>query len=132
MDGIPEALTIGAHIITSPLSPALLAGLFIANYPEALCSSQGMKAQGFSIKKILMMWSSIMLITGILAGIGSVIFANVPDNLVSLVGAMAAGAMLTVISETMLPEAYAKGGSIVGMSTVLGFLSIIVINTWGH
>ncbi|MGK7881896.1 MAG: cyclic nucleotide-binding domain-containing protein [Crocosphaera sp.] len=132
MDGIPEALTIGAHIITSPLSPALLAGLFISNYPEALCSSQGMKAQGFSIKKILMMWSSIMLITGILAGIGSVIFANVPDNLVSLVGAMAAGAMLTVISETMLPEAYAKGGSIVGMSTVLGFLSIIVINTWGH
>ncbi len=73
-----------------------------------------------------------MVITGILAAIGSVIFANVPDNLVSLIGSMAAGAMLTVISETMLPEAYAKGGSIVGMSTVLGFLSIIVINTWGH
>ncbi len=128
MDGIPEALTIGAHIITAPLSPALLAGLFIANYPEALSSSQGMKEQGFSVQKILMMWSSIMLITGILAGVGSVLFANVPDNLVSLVGSMAAGAMLTVISETMLPEAYAKGGSIVGMSTVLGFLSIIVIN----
>nr|MDJ0509528.1 cyclic nucleotide-binding domain-containing protein [Crocosphaera sp.] len=128
MDGIPEALTIGAHIITAPLSPALLAGLFIANYPEALSSSQGMKEQGFSVQKILIMWSSIMLITGILAGVGTVLFANVPDNLVSLVGSMAAGAMLTVISETMLPEAYAKGGSIVGMSTVLGFLSIIVIN----
>lgn len=63
---------------------------------------------------------------------GTILFANVPENWVSLVGAMAAGAMLTVISETMLPEAYAKGGSIVGMSTVLGFLSIIVINTWGH
>ena len=72
-----------------------------------------------------------MLITGILAGLGSILFANVPDNFVSLVGAMAAGAMLTVISETMLPEAYAKGGSIVGMSTILGFLSIIVINSWG-
>lgn len=73
-----------------------------------------------------------MLITGILASVGTILFANVPENWVSLVGAMAAGAMLTVISETMLPEAYAKGGSIVGMSTVLGFLSIIVINTWGH
>ena len=132
MDGIPEALTIGAHIISEPLSPALLAGLFISNYPEALSSSHGMKAQGFSIKKILMMWSSIMLTTGMLAAIGSVIFANVPDNLVSLVGAMAAGGMLTLISETMLPEAYAKGGSIVGISTVLGFLSIIVIHTWGN
>ena len=45
---------------------------------------------------------------------------------------MAAGGMLTLISETMLPEAYAKGGSIVGISTVLGFLSIIVIHTWGN
>ncbi|MGK7962013.1 cyclic nucleotide-binding domain-containing protein [Crocosphaera sp.] len=132
MDGIPEALTIGAHIITAPLSPALLAGLFISNYPEALSSSHGMREQGFSVAKILLMWSSIMLITGVLAGVGSVVFANVPDNWVSLVGSMAAGAMLTVISETMLPEAYAKGGSIVGMSTVLGFLSIIVINSWGN
>ena len=132
MDGIPEALTIGAHIITAPLSPSLLAGLFIANYPEALSSSQGMKEQGFPVKKILIMWGSIMLITGILAAVGTILFANVPENWVSLVGAMAAGAMLTVISETMLPEAYAKGGSIVGMSTVLGFLSIIVINSWGH
>lgn len=128
MDGIPEALTIGAHLVTAPLSPSLLAGLFIANYPEALSSSRGMKEQGFSIPKILIMWSSIMLITGILAAIGSLLFTNVPDNLVSLVGAMATGAMLTVISETMLPEAYAKGGTIVGMSTLLGFLSIIVIN----
>ncbi|ACB54528.1 unknown [Crocosphaera subtropica ATCC 51142] len=132
MDGIPEALTIGAHIITAPLSPSLLAGLFISNYPEAFSSSHGMKEQGFSVRKILIMWSSIMLITGILASVGTILFANVPENWVSLVGAMAAGAMLTVISETMLPEAYAKGGSIVGMSTVLGFLSIIVINTWGH
>ena len=73
-----------------------------------------------------------MLITGILAAVGNVVFTNVPDNWVSLVGAMAAGAMLTVISETMLPEAYAKGGSIVGISTVLGFLSIIIINSWHH
>ncbi len=132
MDGIPEALTIGAHLITAPLSPTLLAGLFIANYPEALSSSHGMKEQGFSVRKILIMWSSIMLITGVLAAVGNVVFANVPNNWVSLVGAMAAGAMLTVISETMLPEAYAKGGSIVGISTVLGFLSIIIINSWHH
>lgn len=130
MDGIPEALTIGAHLVAAPLSPSLLAGLFIANYPEALSSSQGMKQQGFSIPEILVMWSSIMLITGILAALGSILFANVPEEVVSFLGAMAAGAMLTVISETMLPEAYAKGGVIVGMSTLLGFLSIIVIKSW--
>lgn len=131
MDGIPEALTIGAHIVSQPISISLLTGLFISNYPEALSSSNGMKQQGFSNAKILIMWSSIMLITGILASLGSILFADAPESLVSFLGSMAAGAMLTVISETMLPEAYAKGGSVVGMSTLFGFLVIIVINSVG-
>ncbi|MDJ0573600.1 MAG: cyclic nucleotide-binding domain-containing protein [Xenococcaceae cyanobacterium MO_234.B1] len=129
MDGIPEALTIGAHIVSAPISPSLLAGLFISNYPEAFSSSAGMKHQGFSIPRILLMWTSIMLITGILAAVGSVAFAEVPESIVSLLESIAAGAMLTVISETMLPEAYAKGGSIVGISTLLGFLVIILIKS---
>ena len=129
MDGIPEALTIGAHLATQPLSNSLLAGLFIANYPEALSSSKGMKEQGFSIPKILVMWTSIMLLTGILSAVGSVVFADVPESVISLLESIAAGAMLTVIAETMLPEAYAKGGSIVGLSTLLGFLAIIVIKS---
>ena len=131
MDGIPEALTIGAHLVTSPISPSLMTGLMLSNYPEALSSSEGMKQQGFSIPRILVMWTSLMLITGILAAFGSLLFADVSDSVISLLESMAAGAMLTVISETMLPEAYAKGGSIVGLSTLLGFLAIIVIKSFG-
>jgi zinc transporter ZupT len=127
MDAIPEALTIGAHLAIAPISPTLIAGLFIANYPEALSSSDGMKKQGFSLIKILVMWTSIMLITGILSAIGSIIFAGASPSIISLLEAIAAGAILTVIAETMLPEAYAKGGSIVGLSTILGFLVIILI-----
>ncbi len=88
-----------------------------------------MKEQGFSIPKILVMWTSIMLLTGILSAVGSVVFADVPESVISLLESIAAGAMLTVIAETMLPEAYAKGGSIVGLSTLLGFLAIIVIKS---
>lgn len=131
MDGIPEALTIGAHMVTNPLSPSLLAGLLLSNYPEALSSSEGMKQQGFPIPRILGMWTSIMLITGVLAAIGSQVFADVSESIISLLESLAAGAMLTVISETMLPEAYAKGGAIVGLSTLLGFLAIIIIKSWG-
>ncbi len=130
LDGIPEALTIGAHLATHPISNSLLAGLFIANYPEALSSSKGMKEQGFTIPKILVMWTSIMVITGILSAIGSLLFADVPESVISLLESMAAGAMLTVITETMLPEAYAKGGSIVGLSTLLGFLAIVAIKNF--
>ncbi|MDJ0681443.1 MAG: cyclic nucleotide-binding domain-containing protein [Xenococcaceae cyanobacterium MO_167.B52] len=131
MDGIPEALTIGAHMVTQPLSLSLLIGLLLSNYPEALSSSQGMKQQGFPIPRILGMWTSIMLLTGILAAIGSQLFVDVSPSMISLLESLAAGAMLTVISETMLPEAYAKGGSIVGLSTLLGFLAIIIIKSLG-
>ncbi len=129
MDGIPEALTIGAHIVTNPISPSLMAGLMLSNYPEALSSSEGMKQQGFSIPRILGMWTSLMLVTGILSAFGSLLFSDAPESVISLLESMAAGAMLTVISETMLPEAYAKGGSIVGLSTLLGFLAIIIIKS---
>jgi zinc transporter ZupT len=88
-----------------------------------------MKEQGFSIPKILVMWTSIMLLTGILSAVGSVVFADVPESVISLLESMAAGAMLTVIAETMVPEAYGKGGSIVGLSNLLGFLAIIVIKS---
>jgi zinc transporter ZupT len=103
--------------------------VLIANYPEALSSSVGMRKQGFSVGKILGMWFSITVITGLLAALGSVVFAEAPDNLISLLESMAAGAMLTVIAETMLPEAYIKGGSIVGISTLLGFLAIVIIGS---
>lgn len=56
MNGIPEALTIGAHVILGPLSPYLLADLLIANYPEAPSSSHGMWQQGFPKILILAMW----------------------------------------------------------------------------
>ncbi len=130
MDAIPEALTIGAQLSHHPISASLLAGLFIANYPEALSSSKGMREQGFPVPKILIMWTAIMLLTGSLAAVGSVVFANSSDSVISLLESMAAGAILTVIAETMLPEAYAKGGSIVGISTLLGFLVIIVITSF--
>jgi zinc transporter ZupT len=132
MDGIPEALTIGAHVVLAPLSPSLLVGLFIANYPESLSSSHGMRQQGFPSPLILGMWSGLSLLTGILAWIGAILFLGVSERWVSLIGAMAAGAMLTVISETMLPESYARGGSVVGFSTILGFLAIIYINSAPH
>ena len=75
------------------------------------------------------MWSALALITGVLAASGAMLFHGVPDNWESFLEAMAAGAMLTVISETMLPESYAKGGSVVGLSTILGFLAIITIKS---
>ncbi len=130
LDGIPESLVIGAYMIhTTHISLSLLAGLFLSNYPEALSSSVGMRQQGISFNRVLIMWLSLMIFTGIGAALGNLFFVNAPDMLFSFIEGIAAGAMLTMIAETMLPEAYFKGGSIVGVSTLLGFLTPIYLKT---
>jgi CRP-like cAMP-binding protein len=130
LDGIPESLVIGAYMIhSSHISLSLIAGLFLSNYPEALSSSVGMRQQGMSFKRVLIMWTSLMIFTGIGAVLGNMFFANAPAMLFSFIEGIAAGAMLTMIAETMLPEAYFKGGSIVGISTLLGFLTPIYFKT---
>ncbi len=130
LDGIPESLVIGAYMVhTSHISLSLIAGLFLSNYPEALSSSVGMRQQGLSFKRVLLMWTSLMIFTGIGASLGNMFFAEAPEMLFSLIEGIAAGAMLTMIAETMLPEAYFKGGSIVGISTLMGFLTPIYFKT---
>ncbi len=126
LDGIPESLMIGSHMTDGhTLSMSLLAGLFLSNYPEALSSSASMREQGIPFKQILMAWTLLMVLTGLGAGLGSIVLEGETPATFALIGGLAAGAMLTVIAETMLPEAYVKGGSIIGFVTLLGFLSAV-------
>lgn len=129
LDGIPEGLVIGSTMQGHHVSLSLLAGLFISNYPEALSSSAGMKQQGFPFWRILLMWTSIMLATGLLAATGNVLIVGTAPEVLALIQGVAAGAMLTMIAQTMLPEAYFKGGAIVGLATMLGFLAAILSKT---
>lgn len=70
-----------------------------------------------------------MMLTGALSGLGSIYFAGVNHQVFAFTEGIAAGAMLTMITQTMLPEAYIKGGEIVGFSTLLGFLIAIFFKT---
>jgi zinc transporter ZupT len=129
LDGIPESLVIGASLVQDHLSYSLIGGLFLSNYPEALSSSVLMRQHGFKFSRILLMWTSTMILTGIGAVLGSIYFAGAELSMFAFVQGVAAGAMLTMIAQTMLPEAYLKGGSIIGFSTLLGFLATIFLKT---
>ena len=129
LDGIPESLVIGSSLLHATISLSLIAGLFLSNFPEALSSSVGMREHNYSFRRIFWMWTSLMIITGIGAYFGNIFFVGVPLSLFALIEGMAAGAMLTMIAETMLPEAYHRGGAITGFSTLLGFLTAIFFKT---
>ena len=130
LDGIPESLVIGSSLVHhGHVSLSLIAGLFLSNYPEALSSSVGMRQQGMSFARVLFMWTSLMVLTGIGAALGSVFFVGAGPHSFALVEGIAAGAMLTMIAQTMAPEAYLKAGPVVGMSTLVGFLAAIFFKT---
>lgn len=129
LDGVPESLVIGASMAHSTISLSLLAGLFLSNYPESLSSSAGMKHQGYSFNRIFWMWMSLCIITGLGAYVGNIFFIGAPPTLFAVIEGLAAGAMLTMIAETMLPEAFEKGGSITGIATLMGFLAAIFFKT---
>lgn len=132
LDGIPESIVIGSSLLLeSSMSLSLIAGLFLSNFPESLSSSVGMKKQKMSNIKILIMWTSIMLVTGLGAFAGNVFFENVSPGIFALVDGMAAGAMLTMIAETMLPEAFHIGGSVTGLSALAGFLATLLFKVLG-
>lgn len=130
LDGIPESLVIGMSMIGSPtVSATLIVGLFLSNLPEAMSSAIGMKAQGASVMRILGMWTFLMLFIGAGAFAGNVLFQGAPAGVIAAFEAAAAGAMLTMIAETALPEAYEQGGWVSGLATLLGFLAAFLVKT---
>lgn len=132
LDGIPESLIIGlfSKSITG-VSMAFIIGVFLANLPEAMSSAVGMRKSGMRFWRIFWMWGSLCLITGIGAAIGSIIFPASPNAShffwIAGIEGVAAGAMLTMIAETMLPEAFEQGGAIVGFATLLGFITALIV-----
>jgi CRP-like cAMP-binding protein len=129
LDGIPESFVIGAEATGAIGGAALIAGLFLSNYPEALSSSVGMREQGWAWRRILLLWTSLLVAAAIGAGIGALVFEGASPALSASIRGVAAGAMITVIAETMLPEAFARSGSASGLAALAGFLVTVLFGT---
>jgi CRP-like cAMP-binding protein len=129
LDGIPESLIIGASMEGTHVSLALIAGLFLANLPESMSSAVVMKNQGGKSLTIILMWAALMLMTAVGAAIGNLFAADVPHSVHALLQGLAAGAMLAMVAQTMLPEAFDHGGWLTGLMTVVGFLATIYMGT---
>lgn len=140
LDGIPESFVIGAGFLAllgsklatgepsflEVLPYTLIAGLFLSNFPEAMSSSVGMRNQGWGITRIIGLWFSLLVATALGAWLGYVIGAQVDPAWVIAMEGLAAGAMLTMIAQTMIPEAVHLGGpNITGVSTLIGFVSAV-------
>ncbi|TLP70607.1 ZIP family metal transporter [Maribacter sp. ACAM166] len=123
LDGIPESIAIGLSLLTSPgVSLVAVIGIFLSNIPEGLSSTTGMKKSGKSKTYIFGLWLGITVISGISAWAGYTLFDNVSPSITAGTTALAAGAVLAMVLDTMIPEAFQKTRSATGLIAVIGFL----------
>jgi ZIP family zinc transporter len=129
LDGIPESIVIGLTIyISGEVGAAYLIAVFVSNVPEAISSSVGLAASGWRSGQILGMWTLIALVSALASLVGYAALQSASPSTVAFMLAFAGGAILTMLADTMMPEAYKHGGKLVGVVTTLGFAVAFTID----
>lgn len=132
LDGIPESIAIGISMIEGgTVSWVTVAAVFLSNVPEGLSSAAGMKQSGRSLRYIFGVWGVIAVVSGASALAGYSLFSHFPVDVVAATIAIAAGAILAMISDTMMPEAFEQAHDFAGLVTVCGFLAAFMLSKLG-
>src|SRR5215213_735814 len=129
LDGVPESIVIGVSMIGGgTVSAVTVLAVFLSNVPEGLSSAAGMKEAGRSPQFIFGVWASIAGVSSLAALIGYALVSHSAPEWIAAVTAFAAGAILAMLADTMIPEAFAEAHNFTGLITVIGFLSAFVLS----
>ena len=129
LDGVPESMVLGLSFLTGGgLSVPMFAAVFISNVPEGLSSSAGMKNAGRSPGYVFGVWLAIAVASGLSAVAGYALLDGAAPATVAAVNAVAAGAILTMITDTMIPEAFEGAALYSGLLAALGFLAALSLH----
>lgn len=132
LDGIPESIVIGLSMLGgSKVSLVAVIAIFLSNIPEGMSSVAGMKTAGRSKLYIFGIWGGITIIAGISAIAGYAVFNSFSDEIIAATTAIAAGAILAMIADTMMPEAFETAHDWAGLITVMGFLTAFMLTKLG-
>jgi ZIP family zinc transporter len=132
LDGIPESIVIGTTMLAGgAVSWVAVVAIFLSNIPEGLSSSAGMRKAHRSALYVFGVWAIIAIISGIAAWAGYAIFGHFSADVIAATTAVAAGAILAMLSDTMIPEAFETAHNFAGLITVLGFLAAFMLSKIG-
>ena len=129
LDGVPESVVLGVGLLAGgSVSLPVLAAVVISNVPEGLSSAAGMKRSGRSARYVFGVWTTIAVLSGVAALIGYVALGDAPADAIAVITAVAAGAILTMIADTMIPEAFEETRTWTGLITSAGFLVAFAVH----
>lgn len=132
VDGVPESLVLGLSVAAGgTLSIPVLVAIAISNVPEGLSSSVGLKASGHSARFVFGLWGSIAAASAIAALVGPLVLDGAPKEVAAFVQTIAAGGILAMVTNTMIPEAFERERALTGVIVSLGFLTAFVLYQLG-
>lgn len=124
LDGIPESIVIGVSLLAGQgVSLVAVIAIFLSNIPEGLSSAAGWKAAGRSPAYVFLVWTAIALVSGVASLVGYTAFSGFSQDVIAFTQAVAAGAILAMLADTMIPEAFEVAHDYAGLITVAGFLA---------
>jgi ZIP family zinc transporter len=122
LDGIPESIVIGLTLVGGGgIELAVVIAVFLSNVPESIAATTGLRSSGWRPQRIMGLWLIVAVASGAASLAGYVLLDGAPGSTVAFVNAFAAGAILTMLADTMMPEAFEHGGRLVGLATTFGF-----------
>jgi len=132
LDGIPESVVIGVSILGGTgVSLATVGAVFLSNVPEGLSSAAGMRKAGRSARYVFGVWGGIAIASALAALLGNVALAGASPEIIAATNAVAAGAILAMLADTMIPEAFESTHELAGLITVVGFLAAFALSKLG-
>jgi ZIP family zinc transporter len=132
LDGVPESVVLGVSLLGGGgIGVTMLAAVVISNVPEGLSSVAGMKQAGRTARYVFGVWGAIAVASGISAALGNLLLDSASPQVVAVITAVAAGAILAMIADTMIPEAYERARLYTGLCTTAGFLVAFVVERIG-
>ncbi|MGU3645810.1 ZIP family metal transporter [Microbacterium sp. C23T] len=128
IDGIPESIVMGLSVLQGGISIPIVAAIAISNFPEGLGSTAALKRGGSSGRYVALLWSGIALITVVASVLGYVAFQSASPNLIALITTIAAGGLLAMVCNTMIPEAFDEQQALTGLWATIGFLGAFLLH----
>ena len=130
LDGIPENAAIGISLAAGDqgLGLVLLAAVFLGNVPESLCSAAGMRRAGHSRRHVVVVWAVAAVACTVASVVGYALLGGLAPDLIGALLALAAGGILAMLADTMMPDAFEDGGPLVAMATAVGFACAFLLS----
>ncbi|GEA88899.1 ZIP family metal transporter [Cellulomonas cellasea] len=133
LDGVPESVVLGLSLLGGEgVGLGVLVAVFLSNVPEGLSSAAGMKRAGRGARYVFGVWGAIAAVSGLAAALGAAALGGASPTTVAVITAVAAGAILAMVADTMIPEAFERTHALTGLVTALGFLTAFAVHHLGE